>query len=130
MSRKGLACLFVAASVLLSASLLITFLTSDRHEAAVKKVPAPEMIRRIEANLRLPHEARPLGAYVRYYATDTVDNAAVVRGVFVYDGAPGRIVRVQPDQVPRIADGGCDVIEMLYSPEAGKILSVFCHGAA
>lgn len=92
--------------------------------------PNMEMIRQIETGLSLPAGARQLETYVRYFATENVAGVHTIVGIFVHDRRRGRIMRVLPDQLPQIEDGGCDVIEMRYSPKAGKVLSIFCHGVA
>ena len=59
--------------------------------AEERKVPTLELVHAIEASLSMPQGARQLSAYVRYYSTETLDNAVTIRGIFVYDGTPARI---------------------------------------
>jgi hypothetical protein len=92
--------------------------------------PTLSLIGRIEANLKLQRWARQLDSYVRYYSTETVAGVVTILGTFVIEGVPGRVVIVSPDQMPYINDGGCDVIEMRYSPADGKVLALSCHGYA
>lgn len=92
--------------------------------------PNLEVIRHIEVTLSLPQGARRLDSYVRYYSTETVAGEMTILGTYVYNGESGRVVRVRHDQLPQIEDGGCDVVEMRYSPKAGKVVSIFCHGVA
>lgn len=93
-------------------------------------LPTLALLHHIEVDLSLPRGARKLDDYVRYYSVETVKNVTTIRATFFYSGAAGRIVRVQPSQLPHIEDGGCDVIQLLYSPKAGKVLSISCNGVA
>ena len=85
---------------------------------------------RIEREVRLPAGAGPLGAYERYYALHQDDRGTrVVAAIYVRGGTPGRRWVEETGQ-PMIADGGCDVIEVIYDLTTQRIQTVACNGVA
>ncbi len=106
------------------------FMTNSNSESSV--IPSEKMqnITRIEATLKMPTGTRPLVSYVRYYANVVEGNRRYVNATYVYDGTSGRIVVVDVDKLPRIFDGGCDVIELRYDLDQEKFIFVRCGGVA
>jgi hypothetical protein len=92
-----------------------------------------------------------LGNYVRYYAdmrprrwgelalptapppgVPPPTGKTVIVGVLVDPGlasqaAPG-VRRVRANQLPRIGDGGCLVVNVLYDPSRDDIIAAWCNG--
>lgn len=106
------------------------FMTNSNSESRV--IPSGKMqnITTIEAKLKMPNGTRPLVSYVRYYANVVEGNHRYVNATYVHDGISGRIVVVDVDKLPRIFDGGCDVIELRYDLDQEKFIFVRCGGVA
>ncbi len=98
---------------------------SDKNQSQEMKL---NLIKNIEANLKMPKGSPDLQHYVRYYTWQVVNRKRLIIAVYNYEGSPGRIELVQPDNLPYIEDGGCDVVELNYSIKTKKILSLLCHG--
>lgn len=95
-----------------------------------------------------PDRARPLGLYVRYYALVTLRSEEDLPFSTFDDPPPAgfagrRIVGVlssleiverpagvlisQTGQLPQIFHGGCSVVNVIYDPEAGRLVSAWCN---
>jgi hypothetical protein len=87
---------------------------------------ADDRIRRAEAKLVLPKGAEPLSSYNRYYAVS--GNSA--RGIFIWsEKREGKLTVVPMEKdLPYVADGGCDVIQVQLDLENGIWKHSFCHG--
>jgi hypothetical protein len=92
--------------------------------------PSPTIIAQLEANLTMPKDASPLQSYVRYFAGEVVGGRDIVVGIFVYDPEHAEIRVVGTNQMPKILDGGCDVIHLTYDVDQRKVLSLSCNGEA
>lgn len=90
----------------------------------------------IESRLVMPDGAAPLRAYRRSYAFsqgpgqggDAVGEGRVV-GVFDRMAAPGR-QWVEEEQLPRLFDGGCSLVTIVYDPATATIEGIGCNGEA
>jgi hypothetical protein len=88
------------------------------------------LVSEVEASLELPEGAFPLNTYVRHFAGVAIEERRVVVGTFLQDpdGAGVRIVDLK--KMPKVLDGGCDVINLKYDIERKKVLELFCNGEA
>lgn len=83
----------------------------------------------VESKIRLPKEAFALATYKRYYALQhTAAGTEDIVGTFVHDPATPGVLIVEIDELPRILDGGCSVIEVRYSLTSRRLLSARCNG--
>jgi hypothetical protein len=92
--------------------------------------PTMALVSEVEASLELPEGAFPLNTYVRHFAGVAIEERRVVVGTFLQDpdGAGVRIVDLK--KMPKVLDGGCDVINLKYDIERKKVLELFCNGEA
>lgn len=102
--------------------------------------PSEAEIAKLEAGVKL--EALPrwdarlpsLSGYARYYAGSTVKGDRVIFGELVTPlGSaykPGIHIVGDKRTFPMISDGGCAVINLVYSLRQQKILSIGCNGFA
>ncbi|RZJ02735.1 MAG: hypothetical protein EON89_14200 [Brevundimonas sp.] len=95
-----------------------------------------------------PDRARPLDKYVRHYTLvtlrseedlpfTTIDNPLPaglagrrIVGVLASPdivGQPAGIVISQTGQLPKIFHGGCSVVNVIYDPQAGRLVSAWCN---
>lgn len=122
---------------------LITFLLCTTEHSSAKKFVEYEnvkvkngklsmdLILKIEASLLLPERAYPLTSYVRYYAQQKNGQNNYIIGAFVRkNGEEGGIKIVNYKDLPIIFDGGCSIIDMVYSVNKRKVVSLMCHGEA
>lgn len=87
---------------------------------------------RIEREVRLPGEARPLATYRRLYAWhEDKDGTRTVVGYYenLLGSPPGRHWVTESD-FPLIADGGCGVIRLIWNVAAQRIEQINCNGYA
>jgi hypothetical protein len=81
-------------------------------------------------NARLP----PVSGYTRYYAGSAMNDVQVIFGELVMPlGSgykPGIHIVGNKRAFPTIYDGGCAVINLVYSLKQQKILSIECNGFA
>lgn len=119
-----------------------------------------QIMDRIEAKLRLPAGASPLGAYARTYAYAA--DGKVVGNYFVpmasspadafcqgakrYGRDNGQIALAcpppdgmaagqrrwyaKPGMLPQVDDGGCAFVDIEFDPKTSAVLSAECHGPA
>ena len=71
----------------------------------------------------------PLAKYARYYAGITVNGHRMIRGVLFF-ASPTGISVVREKDLPKIMDGGCGIINLLYDPEATRTVWISCNGLA
>lgn len=88
-----------------------------------------QVIASVEAELVLPPGSQKLQNYTRYYQIFGRDTHSKIRGLYVSDGTLGRVHIVRESEMPKILDGGCGVIDVVFT-RSGKIISVQCHGKA
>jgi hypothetical protein len=72
--------------------------------------------------------------YDRYYAGGSKNGESVVLGEFIaadisFAGAGIHVVRDKKD-LPIIFDGGCGVVNIVYSVKLGRVTSLVCNGRA
>lgn len=85
------------------------------------------LIRKIESEMVMPADAKPVAAYTRFYRVGEIDGRAVIEGVYLISDASyyrARSIPVEgisnafimkPDvDLPLILDGGCGVVEMVF----------------
>jgi len=103
---------------------------TDGQEASPTSVwkPTFQQITSVESNLVLPQGAYPLSSYVRYYAGEIANQKRFVKGVFLYKTVPGRVEIVESDRLPQVFDGGCSVVNLVYSVDEQRVISIFCQG--
>ena len=108
--------------------------------AAAPSSGAPDddaILDKIEQQVQLPERAGILSSYGRYYyQLPSQGSPEQVVGVYIKAGTfgikqprSGREWRAQ-DQIPRIADGGCSVVTVIYDVKASRIVSARCNGYA
>lgn len=85
-----------------------------------------DKIRRAEARLVMPKGAEPLSSYNRFYAI----SGRSARGIFIWSSSgKGKLTVVATEKnLPFVADGGCDVIQVQLDLEKGVWKHTFCHG--
>jgi hypothetical protein len=79
----------------------------------------------IEQKVRMPSGANALNRYKRYYYRD---NGAVV-GTYVLSSKPGREWRTK-DKIIMVLDGGCDVVNVVFSIKDNRGTYAACNGVA
>jgi hypothetical protein len=73
--------------------------------------------------------------YARYYAASAKDE---ILAVFLFSGDTkdiferpgGKRYWVQEDQLPKVTDGGCSVINVTYNIKIGRVREASCQGGA
>lgn len=101
---------------------------ASAHEAA-SWTPTPALVVDVEARLALPEGAAPMDSYGRYYYGKFKHGRRVLVGEFVQDLSPGVHI-ISPTHAPRILDGGCSVIRLVYDVAQKKVTALFCNGNA
>jgi hypothetical protein len=109
------------------------------------QLPDDAEIARLEATIKLdqlPHwkEEPPhsLSAYARYYTASWNGERVILGELVLGDGralggdahTPGVHMVSSRSLFPRIFDGGCTVVNLVYSVEKQRILSIKCNGYA
>src|ERR1700735_5545497 len=134
----------IALQVLLAMALGSAAVAKDGH--APRWSPGKRSIEKLDFAFRAAprwHGAPPdLDGFFRYYAAVTVKGRHMIRaefttlpnsfrlthgGIELYqDGPSVRITLV--DQFPKVADGGYDVLNMLFDVDAGRMVWLRCGG--
>lgn len=99
------------------------------------EVADSEIAKVIELRLLKTHRDIELERFARFYSH--VDSNHV-EATFLFAnagyqpivGQAGHAHWVSPDQVPRVMDGGCSVINIRYHVPSKTIVSMFCNGDA
>jgi hypothetical protein len=100
------------------------------------QLPDDPEIATLEATIKLdqlPHSKeeplRPLSAYARYY-TASWNGERVILGELVLGGVrtPGVYMVRSRSDFPKIYDGGCAVVKLVYPVEKQTIVSIKCNG--
>lgn len=73
----------------------------------------------------MPTGASPLTRYRRYYYRDD----RVVIGTYVLSNNPGREWRAK-DKTILVLDGGCGVINVVFSTTENRVIYTDCNGVA
>ena len=79
----------------------------------------------IEQSVRMPPGADTLQSYRRYYYHD--DRAVV--GTYVRSSKPGREWRTK-DKMIMVLDGGCGVVNVVFSIKDKRVTYTACNGVA
>lgn len=90
--------------------------------------PTRQLIKSVESSLILPQGMYPLSSYIRYYAGEVADQKRLVRGVFLYQKTFGKVEIVESGRLPHILDGGCGVVDLIYSVDERRVISISCQG--
>ncbi|HXC57190.1 MAG TPA: hypothetical protein VNU97_17955 [Rhizomicrobium sp.] len=119
----------------ISLAIVISFAVAA---SGVEWTPDAKDIGKLESILRLSKAElitpgtkppAPLAKYARFYAGITVSGHRRIRGALLLATPPG--MRVVPEKdLPRIMDGGCGIIYLLYDPETARVIWVRCNGLA
>ena len=83
------------------------------------------IIDQIEQTVHMPSGAKELKMYRRYYYRD---NRAVV-GTYVLSGKPGHEWRTK-DKMIMVLDGGCAVVNVVFSIKDNRVTYTACNGVA
>lgn len=117
-----------------------------------------DLMDRIESVMPMPSGARALESYERFYARETNGEVAFVFVILPPNGeqpaspfgclTQGRNIAsegfacappvltpvhrywVSEAQLPKVSDGGCDIVEGVYSVAAGRVIRIRCNGIA
>ena len=84
-----------------------------------------ETIELIESGLSLPSGARALHEYTRIYAAD--EAAGTIVGFYLY--GIDRRERRRIWEMPRVFDGGCDIVRFEYAMRESRLHWIACNGA-
>lgn len=87
--------------------------------------PSDKIMDQIEANVRMPAGASSLASYRRYYYRD--DQAVI--GTYVLSSNPGREWRTK-DKMVLLLDGGCGVVNVVFSTNENRVTYTDCNGVA
>ena len=94
---------------------------------------SPDVIRRLESAVVMPSGAKPIQSYDRFYTIENKNGREMVSGIFLgfpeQHAAPAVHI-VEPMNMPRVSDGGCYVVHLLYDVQAKRIVMLFCNGVA
>ncbi len=97
--------------------------SSHQHHERIRQIEF------LESNLKMPHGARSVVEYKRFYLWPKKDGG-IVRAVFIFKNSTSGVGLVSPGELPVIDDGGCNVVELRYSLRKKKTLALFCNGVA
>lgn len=92
--------------------------------------PPASLIAEMEERLAMPMHASPLKSYLRYYSGITVKNRRMIVGIFLLDVDHAGIKITDVDNLPRVFDGGCEVINVKYDVRKKRVVEIFCNGVA
>ena len=79
----------------------------------------------VEASVRMPPGSDPLTHYRRYYYRD---HRAII-GTYVLSSNPGREWRAK-DKMILVLDGGCGVVNVVFSIKDGRVTYTDCNSVA
>lgn len=106
--------------------------------SAGDEYPPADLVKEIERQIEVPEDSR-LADYDRYYAFRILKDRKVIEGAFMHHdfkrrwpgqavpGVAGAYVTVQKD-LPRVADGGCGVLMVIYDIETKKLAHMAYEG--
>jgi len=104
--------------------------------------PSADEIAKLEASIRpglIPKwgdgHSPSVSEYVRYYTGSTADGGdKVIRAEFVAPfrpaQTPGIHIVSSKREFPIISDGGCGIVNLVYSIKEQRIISMRCNGVA
>ncbi|WP_308142792.1 hypothetical protein [Burkholderia pseudomallei] len=91
--------------------------------------PTTSLIGKVESALHMP-PGTALNGYTRYYYGVFQHRHRLLMGIFVRDGDTPAVHVTSPEKVPKLFEGGCNVVNVKYDVDAGKVLAIFCNGSA
>jgi len=90
-----------------------------------KPSPSETIMDKIESSVRMPQGGEALTRYRRYYHRD---GHAVV-GTYVLSSKPGREWREKTKTI-MVLDGGCGVVNVVFSTKENRVTYTDCNGVA
>lgn len=95
--------------------------------------PTTALVAEVESQLRMPKD-KVLGDYARYYYGEYEGGHRQLVGTFVRKGmfqqtAGVKIVPGEED-VPRIYDGGCLIVHLVFDADTKQVVLLKCNGSA
>jgi hypothetical protein len=103
--------------------------TIGKLESCIKKGDIPDWGRSTKGHSPV------IADYARYYTGYMADGQQMVAGEFIVPSGSNSkpagvyVVRSRKD-FPLIYDGGCSIVNIVYSVKLGKIVSLACNGVA
>lgn len=89
-----------------------------------KESEADAAIAALEKKVPLPDARRALAGYERYYALSKERIEAVY---LLPRGGAGRVHRVEPGSLPKVKEGGCAVVNIVYERGSDRFTRVLCN---
>lgn len=96
---------------------------------ADNKTNEQKFIADFESRLTLPPGSHKLQEYVRHYKFFGAHANSKVQAIYLFEDGVGRVEVVSKGGLPKVNDGGCDVVNLVLT-RAGKIVSIQCSGKA
>lgn len=118
-----------AALLMLAGSYGVTVRANAPDSAKESWTPTPELIAGTERWLRMPAGTR-LDQYSRYYYGSVEGGRRMLIGVFIRDEKPRGVQITTREKVPRIADGGCHQVTLIFDVAAKQTVLLRCNGYA
>jgi hypothetical protein len=114
-------------------TMLAVFTLAMMAQAAAQGAWTPDnnIIKRLEDSAKVPglgNDQIPISKYVRYYAGTTQGGRKMIQGEWVVSPEPPSIHVVEESALPRIVDGGCGIVNLLYDVEDARIVYIYCNG--
>jgi len=91
--------------------------------------PNRQTIDELERTVKLPAGAKSLEQYSRYYAGATRNGIQVVLATYISGLNVSRIIASEA-ALPRILDGGCDIVNVEYDVKRHRFVAIYCNGVA
>lgn len=113
----------------LGTALLLLLVSGCATAGEAAWTPSPALVAKVEANLILPAGSQPIGSYGRYYYGRLEHGRRVLVGEFVLEDSSPGVHIIAPADAPRVLDGGCSVVNLVYDPAHKKVTSLFCNGS-
>lgn len=88
--------------------------------------PTPSLAEKLDSRVVMPKGAKTLNSYDRFYAKDGTGWIGVFDST-IENG--GRATLVEPDDLPLVLDGGCDIVNVRFDKNQ-KFVAAFCNGEA
>ena len=90
-----------------------------------KEAEAEAAIAALEKDVPLPDASRALAGYDRYYAIS--ENR--IEAVYLSSGrGSGRIHHLERRDLPRVKDGGCSVVNIVFDRTSNRFARILCNG--
>jgi len=136
-SRRVYLCLLVSERLNeMKRIFLVVSIVTGTMLVGCERPPRDAEIAALEATIKLdqlPHSKeelpRPLSRYARYY-TAAWNGERTILGELVLMDTPGVYVVSSRSYFPKIFDGGCAVVNLVYSVPKQRMVSIKCNGYA